>query len=61
MITENAKKKDYLEELHGIQYLISNMAETMTGDDVQYAKEALTFLSNSMYDTLNTLNLKIKE
>ena len=57
MITEKEEYIEYLDELRGIEYLINSTTHMTTGDDVKYAKEALSFLSHSMNKILNKLEL----
>jgi len=57
MITEKEEYIECLDKLKGIQYLIDSTAQMTTGDNAEYAKEALFFLSNSMNEVLNKLEL----
>jgi len=55
MITKNDEYIECMDKLKAINYLIDSTALATTGDDVKYAKEALTFLSNNMLEALQGL------
>ncbi|HIP29881.1 MAG TPA: hypothetical protein EYG83_03615 [Sulfurospirillum arcachonense] len=55
MITENDEYIECMDKLKAINYLIDSTAHATIEDDVKYAKEALIFLSNNMYEALQSL------
>ena len=51
----NDEYRDTMDKLKSIKYLIESTARNTNGDDVEYAKEALIFLSDNMSDALKNL------
>jgi len=55
---ENSMDNEYIDtmdKLKAIKYLIESTARNTNGDDIEYAREALIFLSDSMSDALKNL------
>jgi len=44
-----------MDRLKAIAHLIKSVANATNGDDIEYAKEALIFLSDNMSDALKNL------
>jgi uncharacterized protein YebE (UPF0316 family) len=58
MITEEIQTD--INTLHGLGYLVQSTAHySLYADDASHLKEALDFISNSMYATLKSLDSKV--